>query len=230
MFKYKGMSLQAAQLRKRARNLPPLITNVIPPNNTITNNQSQIITITFNKNIQPGTTYNNIILWNNYVDREKPSTKTINGNQLIITPITQLYNANSYTILIPTNSIADLAGNLLQNHLNSTFTVDTIKPTITSVTPANGTTTNNQSQIITITFNENIKPGTNYNNIKVLKPNGTGKAITKNITGNTLTITSNYKWEPGNTFTIYIPTNSIQDLAGNPLQNTLNSTFTVNAV
>jgi hypothetical protein len=105
-----------------------------------------------------------------------------------------------------------------------------LPPLITNVIPPNNTITNNPNQIITITFNKNIKPGTTYNDIKVPKPDGIGKVITKNITGNTLTITSNYKWEPGNTFPIYIPTNSIQDLAGNPLQNTLNSTFTVNAV
>ena len=126
MLKYKGMSLQAAQLRKRARNLPPLITNVIPPNNTITNNQSQIITIIFNKYIKTGPTYNTILLWNNDVNYYKPSTITINGNTLTITPNTLLNPGHTYSIRIPINSITDLAGNPLQNPLNSTFTVNAV--------------------------------------------------------------------------------------------------------
>ena len=92
------------------------------------------------------------------------------------------------------NSITDLAGNPLQNPLNSTFTVqtDSTNPTITNVNPANNTITNNQSQTITITFNEAIKIGPNYNNI-ILWNNNVNyyKPSTKTINGNTLTITPN---------------------------------------
>ena len=106
---------------------------------------------------------------------------------LTITPNTPLNNGHNYSILIPTNSITDLAGNPLQNPLNSTFTVqtDSTNPTITNVNPANNTITNNQSQTITITFNEAIKIGPNYNNI-ILWNNNVNyyKPSTKTINGN----------------------------------------------
>ena len=228
MFKYKGMSLEAAQLRKRARNLPPLITKVIPANNT-TIPVYQTFTVTFNKYIKPGSAYNDIILWNNDLNMLKPSTITINGNKLTITPTTKLMNAKYYSLIIPANSITDLAGNNLQNTYNSTYKTDGIPPTITSINPTNGTTTNNTTQTITVTFNEQIKAGTTYNTITVKNSAGTTQSINKTINGTQLIITPTTNY-PNDTYTVNIPINSITDLAGNPLQNPLNSTFTVNAV
>jgi hypothetical protein len=118
-------------------------------------------------------------------------------------------------------------GTTLTKTYTSNFTTAIV---ITSINPKNSTTGIPPNKIITITFSDTIQAGTNYNNIKVLKPDGTGKAITKNITGNTLTITSNYNWEPGNTFTIYIPINSIINTAGSSITHNYNSTFTTTII
>ena len=102
----------------------PTITNVIPTNgSTVPVNQE--IKVTFSENIQQGTTYNNIILWNDSANGLKPTTNTINGNKLTITTTTPLRNGHTYTLKIPTKSIQDLAGNPLQNPFTSTFTVET---------------------------------------------------------------------------------------------------------
>jgi len=99
-------------------------------------------------------------------------------------------------------------------------------PAITNIDPANNTITNNPSQIITITFNENIQPGPTYDTITVKNSQGTSQTINKNIVNNQLIITVSSSYADG-IYTLYIPINSITDLAGNPLQNPLNSTFTV---
>ena len=64
-------------------------------------------------------------------------------------------NAKYYSLIIPANSITDLAGNNLQN-TTTQYKTDGIPPTITSINPTNGTTIP-VNQTFTVTFNEQIK-------------------------------------------------------------------------
>jgi methionine-rich copper-binding protein CopC len=97
-------------------------------------------------------------------------------------------------------------------------------PEVIAVDPADTTTDVDQDQQITVTFNENIQAGTNYNGITVRTLSGQGYSITKNIVDDQLFITG--KWTPGTTFQIVIPKNSVQDLNGNQITDTFTATFT----
>lgn len=124
-------------------------------------------------------------------------------------------------------SAVDPAGNWSPIY-NQTYTIDTTPPTITKIDPANNTTINNTSKVITITFSEPIKIGSTYNNIKVTNSGGIKVSILSNITGNTLTLTcSSGSYNNGTTYTINIPTNAVTDKAGNNLTKTYTSNFTV---
>ncbi|HHT17942.1 MAG TPA: Ig-like domain-containing protein, partial [Methanobacterium sp.] len=63
---------------------------------------------TFNEPIKPGTM--NIQLKTN-TGTNIPTTNTINGNTLTITPNNPLKKATKYTIILYAGSITDLAGN-----------------------------------------------------------------------------------------------------------------------
>jgi len=224
--KFSGDDIYSTSNGTNNLNVILVVTNVNPANGTTTTNVSQIITVTFNGQIKNGSSYDTITVKNSQ-GTSQTINKNIINNQMIIT-VSSSYADGTYTLYIPINSIQDLAGNPLQNTLNNTFTVDATSPYITSVTPANNTTTNNLSQIITVTFSENIQQGTTYNNIILWNDSVNGlKPTTNTINGNKLTITTTTPLLNGHTYTLKIPTKSIQDLAGNPLQNTLNNTFHV---
>jgi len=263
MFKYKGMSLQAAQLRKRARNLPPLITNVIPPNNTIINNPIQIITITFNKNIQPGTNYNNITVKNS-LGIAQTITKTINNNKITITPNTPLNNLLTPNQQTGTDTLANTTG--FNPYKGTTITSSTEQAhtgtrSLKCTTPG---TTGNEGLYIP---GKTVTPSTKYIiSAWVYAPIGATMTMLDGYGGGNIIFTGTGTWQyiekiintKGTTasimfwtnspqsitfyvddlhfaknvddYSILIPTNSITDLAGNPLQDPLNSTFTVNTV
>ncbi|MFU2191303.1 Ig-like domain-containing protein, partial [Methanobacterium sp. MZD130B] len=205
--------------------IPPTITSINPTNGT-TIPVNQTFTVTFNEQIKAGTNFNNIILWNNDLNILKPSTITINNNQLIITPTTKLMNAKYYSLIIPANSITDLAGNNLQNTYNSTYKTDGIPPIVTGINPLNNTKTHNTNQVITVFFKEPIKAGDAYNSITVKNYVGIDKDVNITIDTDQIIIIPLENYAP-DMYILTIPVKAITDMAGNNLQNTVNVTFTV---
>lgn len=122
-----------------------------------------------------------------------------------------------YILTLHTGSITDLAGNPLALW-GSSFTVDSIPPTVKTTSPANNAHGVSLTSSITIKFSENIIFGTNYSKIYV-KNLTTGKvvAITKAISGNILTIKQTSKRLSNDTYEVYIPSAAVKDKAGNNL-------------
>jgi len=146
------------------------------------------------------------------------------------TPTTEsaLYNdpisVNKTTIL---KFIAvDSAGNVSPVQ-TETYTIDTTKPTVTSVDPANNKVINVANKALVITFSEAIKAGSAFSSIKVTNPDGVKvNPLYKVINGKTLTLTRNGNYINGLAYTITLPTGSITDTASNAI-NTFTSKFTV---
>src|SRR5665647_3336762 len=172
------------------------------------------ITITFNDNIKPGPSYANIALTSGAF------TKTINGNTLTITPTSNL-PYNSYILLtIPADAVLTTAGSPMIGTGAMAFT--TVTPlTATAVTPASGATNVPVNTIITITFNDNIKPGPSYANIAL-----TSGAFTKTINGNTLTITPTSNLPYNSYILLTIPADAVLTTAGSPMIGTGAMAFT----
>ncbi|MFU2191302.1 Ig-like domain repeat protein, partial [Methanobacterium sp. MZD130B] len=87
--------------------------------------------------------------------------------------------AGNYTIF------AKFSGDDIYTTSNGTNNLNVIL-VVTSVNPANGTTTTNASQIITVTFNGLIESGSDYNTITVKNSAGTTQSINKTINGTQL--------------------------------------------
>ena len=203
------------------------MTSIVPTTGANNITTTQVITITFSRPIQPGSAYGNINV-KNAAGVSAGITKTINGNNLTITPNYGWTPGTTYTINLPTNCINSTNGAPLAAAYTSNFTTATPppNPTVTSVNPVNGTTKVATNQVITITFSSPIEAGNVYNNINVKNAAGVSAGITKTINGNNLTITANYGWTPGTTYTINLPANSIEDSSsGAPLTTTYISTF-----
>jgi hypothetical protein len=74
-----------------------------------------------------------------------------------LTPSAALTNGVLYTVTVK-SGVADLTGNTLAADFTSTFTVDTTPPTVTAVTPSNGTT--GTGSLVTVTFGEAMQATT----------------------------------------------------------------------
>jgi len=205
----------------------PTITSVNPANNMVITVANKAIVITFSENIKAGSAFTSIKVTNPDGVSVKPLYKVINGKTLTLTRNGYYINGLTYTITLPTGSITDTAGNTLKTAFTSKFKMDFVKPTVTSVNPANNKVINVANKSLVITFSENIKAGSAFSNIKVTNPDGVKvKPLYKVINGKTLTLTRNGNYINGLTYTITLPTGSITDTAGNTIT-AFTSKFTV---
>lgn len=93
---------------------------------------------------------------------------------------------------------------------------------------------NNPSNIpinssITITFNKNIQQDINFNNIQIVKPDGTALVTNKTITNNILTITPLINFNYNTNYTFFIPSNAIKTLYGTPMNTEHTYNFTTDS-
>lgn len=80
-------------------------------------------------------------------------------------------------------------------------------PTVTSTNPINGATGIDNTKPITVTFNDNVKAGSNFSGIKVI--DSSSKAVTANCSINANVLTINATMAAGNKYTITIPVNAV---------------------
>ena len=98
------------------------------------------------------------------------------------------------------------------------YIIDKTAPKITSTNPKSGATGYSRTASITIKFSENIKSSINWSKVYI-KNMRTGKvaAISKSISGNTLTLKMSLRRYAYNWYQVYIPASAIKDAAGNNL-------------
>ena len=192
----------------------PTIKTVNPINNASTKNVSESVKFTFSEPIKKG---NMSIEFKTSNGTAIPfTTSTINTTgttTLTITPSITLTNG-TYTVVLHTGSVTDLAGNPLALY-QTKFTVDTIPPTVKTVNPINNATNITLNPVINFTFSEAIKTGNM--NFEFKTSNGTIIPFTTTINGTTLAIKPSAALSQGVKYTIILHTGSVTDLAGNPL-------------
>ena len=205
----------------------PTVTSVDPANNKIINVANKALVITFSENIKAGSAFTSIKVTNPDGVAVNPLYKVINGKTLTLTRNGNYINGLTYTITLPTGSITDTAGNGI-NTFTSKFTIDTTKPTVAGVDPANNKIINVANKALVITFSEAIKAGSAFTSIQVTNADGVSvNPLYKVINGKTLTLTRNGNYINGLTYTITLPAGGITDTAGNTLATVFTSKFTV---
>lgn len=100
-----------------------------------------------------------------------------------------------------------------------------ISPHVNSVDPVNNAIINIKNMVISVTFNEDIKEGSDYDNITLTGPSGKVNA-TKTINGNVLSLTPASELTDGN-YILNLPVNCISDIVDNGLAFAFSSKFTV---
>ncbi len=191
--------------------IPPTIKTINPTNNELNILPNKVITITFNEPIKAG---NMDIVLINSKGITTPITTSISGNILTINHNELLINGK-YSLTLHTGSITDLAGNNLAL-CGSSFTVDSIPPTVKTVIPAKNAINIPTTPVIKFNFSESIKFGkTPWIEFK----SSTGKVIpfTSYISGNTLNIIPKSPLAYHTSYTIILHSNCVTDIAGNGL-------------
>ncbi len=186
------------------------------------------VTVNFNENITMGSAFNGI-----YMENVNTGTmvglKSINitGSTLtILMNSSRLFN-NSYLVVIPVDAVTDSFGNNLTTAYNFTFTTVPLLKVVTSNPSVNATGVSLTSPV-TVKFNNNITMGGAFNGIYIKNMN-TGTVVglkSKNITGNTLTITMNSNRLNNDNYKVYLPVGAVKDLLGHNLTSAYNFTFT----
>ena len=138
--------------------LVPTVDSVDPDNNGVNLPIDKVITVTFSKPIQSGSSYDNISVTG--PSGTVSTTKNITGNVLTLTP-TVNYTAGVYNVNIPVNSLTDLLGNELAEEFASSFTVDTMLPTV-NASSTGGLFNTPQSILLTANDNQDLNPIIRY--------------------------------------------------------------------
>jgi methionine-rich copper-binding protein CopC len=206
----------------------PVIISTNPSINATDVSLTTPIKIVFNENITTAAKFYDITIKNlSTGSTTSLASLKINGNTLTITSTYNRLSGDIYQVNIPADAVESMSGNILATGKIFNFTSE-IPVVITSTNPLNNATNTSLTSPVIIKFNENITAGSAFNNIYIKNLN-TGTIISlasKNITGNTLTITSSYNRLVNDVYQVYIPVNAVKDLMGDNLTSAYNFTFT----
>lgn len=198
--------------------VPPLqVAGTDPANYAVSVPVNKVIKVTFNRQIQSGSNYNQITLKNS-ANAVIPITTSIIGNVLTIIKSSGTFAGDTYTLTLPVNSVVDVNNTSILSGYSTQFTVDSIPPKITSITPAKNAVKVATNKAIVVNFSKPIKIGPGAISIK----SSSGKVIgitSYTITngGKTLTLYHSKLFAKGTKYTIYFANGSITDMANNYL-------------
>lgn len=209
---------------------PPEVTGSAPSNgSTEVNYRTKEITITFNENIQRGTSDNSNYGITLKGGRSNPDyTVGIIGNTLIIT-IAYLSSGGNYILTIPKDAVTDISGNQMAEDYILSFTIETAinkDIVVVSSTPSDGSN-NIADSNISLSFayedGSEIKDSANlitsgsFDGIYLKERDGSIVKITRELDGNTIKISSadGQPLKPGGVYTLSIPSNAVLDKFNN---------------
>ena len=194
-----------------ALNPAPTVESVDPAQGSVDVTTNKALTVTFNEAVQAGSAYDNIKV--EVVNGGLVSiNKLISGTQLTITPASGTWNPGTlYRIIIPVNSVQDLAGKGLASATSSDFTTATTF-NLVSVDPASGATGVATNQAMTLSYNHNIKAGSMW--IEFKDALGNDQAFTTSINGYMLTVTPTSPLKEGVMYTLTVHQGAVMDLSG----------------
>lgn len=213
----------------------PVIISFSPATGTKSVPVNTAVVITFSKFIDPLTVNNtNIYVYQQSTGIQLSGTFKVDnsganaaGAVVTFTPASNLPSAS--VIVVNVNSVQDFAGNNNQSASISFTTVgvvDAVPPTVTSVTPTDGSTNLGLNTTISLTFSKPLNPNTiNNNNFALF--NGSTRLSTSIGHSQDLQTVNLSTGLPNNVTITVIATSGVADLSGNALTDFRSSFTTV---
>lgn len=209
----------------------PYITKVSPENSSDKIDVDTLITIKYDETIQESLCFKDIKLVNNSYE-EVPIDTFIQDDTITIKPRKRLEFDTYYHFTIPSEAIADTAGNKPAYSVTYNFKTESEKepPVVKYTIPSNNLMYVPVDSNITIGFNKNILPVdlTNKKTIIRLKSNNKETSVNTYISGCILYVKpSNDLHLAYNTkYTVEVVSGSIKDIRGNVFNKTYTFSFT----
>ena len=193
--------------------LCPLVVSTIPLNNAVNVPLNQVVTATFNEEMDPKSiTSATVILSGSVVS----GVVTYTGMTASFTPSNPLIVDHTYIGRI-TTAVRDLMGNTLQREYVWTFSTGTIlSPMVITTDPANNDSNVVLNKVVTATFNMPMEPLTITATTFTLKQGVNTIAGTISYTGATASFTPTSLLLPGTIYTGTITTGA-KSVTGLPL-------------
>lgn len=205
----------------------PVVSSVVPANNSTAVVTSTKATVTFSEALNPSTvTAATFTLKQG--STAVPGAVSYTGTTATFTPATALSAGLIYIATI-TSGVKDVAGNALATPYVWSFTtaggVDVTAPTVLSVVPVNAATTAATTTKVTVTFSEAMDAATITTSAFTLKQGTTSVAGTVTYSGTTATFTPSAALTGSTVYTATITTGA-KDLAGNAIASAYSWNFT----
>lgn len=217
----------------------PTITSLVPANSSTNVAIGAPVTVTFNETMTASTITTSTILLRTAAGVQVAASISYNGatNTATLTPTSPLVFSTTYTATVRGGfpGVKDLAGNALALDVTATFTTaaapDTAPPTVTGLSPANGTASVATNVTPTVIFSEAMNASTVTTNTVFLRNAAgatVGSTIVYNTTTRTATLTPSSPLATATTYTIVVTGGSagVKDAAGNALAADTTSSFT----
>jgi glucose/arabinose dehydrogenase len=215
-------------------NIPPTVTSVSPLSGATNVSIGTNVVANFSEPIDVATVSGTSVQLRNASNTLIPATVSASGSQVILTPSSSLAGSTVYTATITGGSpgVKDLAGNALASNYSWSFTtatVDNTAPTVTSVSPINGTSGVSIVTTVIANFSEAVNASTVTTTTFQLRDAGNNlvPATVSTSSGQiTLTPSSVLSNSVVYTATITGGASGVKDLAGNALASNYSWSFT----
>jgi hypothetical protein len=205
----------------------PLVIDTNPDNAAINVSLNQVITVTFNEEMNP-TTINSssfIVTGSAIIG----GTVTYSGTTATFTPLVNLTPNTTYAVKITTD-VKDLRGNALQeDYLFSFSTGATLRPLVLTTSPTPNETGVILNKVVNATFNMPMDPTTMNTTSFTLKQGATSIAGVVTYSNNMAFFTPNSNLTGNTEYTATITTNA-QNMAGVALASNYVWSFTTGAI
>lgn len=221
----------------------PYVKTYSPLQNGVSGNTSTLLQLTFNEPVYPsngnieiresatGNLFRSIPIISERVTGGGTYQLTIDPNRQVSGESAKAFvNNKRYYVTIGNQAIRDAAHNYYLGITSNTdwaFTItqDTVKPTLSSISPVNNTTAVRENATFVATFSEAIQIGPGV--IKFYQAgtsaNSIDAKVVVDVTDNKkLLITPTVNLLKNTSYYIYIPDNGVTDLVGNPFVGILN--------
>jgi len=216
---------------------PPAVAAVTPATGATGVAIGSTLTVTFSEAMNASTISGSTIQLTGPSGVTVPATVTYNSATFTatLTPSANLANSTTYTAVVlgGASGAKDTAGDPLAANYSWTFTTASpaTGPTVTAVSPANGSTGVATGGNVTVTFSEAINAATiSSSTIKLDGPSGVAisATITYNSSTNTVTLTPASALSNSTTYTGVVVGGSggVKDATGNPLAANYTWSFT----
>jgi len=216
---------------------PPTVQSVTPASGAANVGLGTSVSATFDEAIAPASVTSTSFVLRNENGDTVTAFISANGSTATLQPNASLEPATTYTatLLSGSSGIKDAAGNALASSFIWSFTTaaaDTTPPTVSTVTPVDGSGDVSLGTTVSATFSEAIAPASVTSTSFVLR-DGNRNAVSASVStsGSTATLQPSSNLEPSTTYTATLLSgpSGIKDTSGNALASDHTWSFTTAA-